>query len=283
MSTALQVQNQALSKDQIDLIKSTVAKGATDDELKLFLYQAQRTGLDPLLKQIHAVKRWNAKSSREEMAIQTGIDGFRLIADRSGLYAGNDDPVFDNEEAPKKATVTVYKMIAGQRCGFSATARWDQYYPGDKQGFMWKKMPHLMLGKCAESLALRKAFPAELSGVYTHEEMEQAGEHQATPVTSVVQTPIPPKTVPAPVSYEPVLDAEYTSNPAGEYVVKFGKKYQGKQLKHIPRQDIQGFLDWLNNSAASAGKPLSGPAAEFVEMANKYLNPGPLQEDDLPF
>jgi len=126
------------------------------------------------MKQIHAVKRWNAKLGRDEMTVQVGIDGYRLIADRTGLYAGNDEAIFDREPKPTKATVTVYKIVQGQRCAFTATARWSEYYPGDKQGFMWNKMPCVMLGKVAETLALRKAFPAELSGLYTQEEMDQA-------------------------------------------------------------------------------------------------------------
>lgn len=176
MTEALAVRSESW-QEQIELIKTTVAKGTTNEELKLFLYTANRTGLDPLLKQIYAVKRWNTKTSREEMSIQVGIDGYRLIADRTGAYAGNDDAVFEQEPGskfPSKATVTVWKLVAGVRCPFTATARWEQYYPGDKQGFMWGKMPHVMLAKCAEALALRKAFPNELSGVYTNEEMQQA-------------------------------------------------------------------------------------------------------------
>jgi hypothetical protein len=160
--------------DQIELLKQTVCKNATNDEFKLFCYAVHRSGLDPFMKQIHAVKRWNAKLGRDEMTVQVGIDGYRLIADRTGLYAGNDEAIFDREPKPTKATVTVYKIVQGQRCAFTATARWSEYYPGDKQGFMWNKMPCVMLGKVAETLALRKAFPAELSGLYTQEEMDQA-------------------------------------------------------------------------------------------------------------
>ena len=159
-------------REKVELIKRTVAKGATDDEFALFIHQCQRTGLDPLTRQIYFRKQ-NTKSG-PQITIITGIDGYRLIADRTDKYAGNDDPTFDNEEQPRRATVTVYKLAGGLRCPYTATARWDQYYPGDSQGFMWRKMPHLMLGKCAEALALRKAFPAELSGVYVKEEMDQA-------------------------------------------------------------------------------------------------------------
>lgn len=168
-----------LRREQIDLIKQTVAKGATDLELDLFLHACKRTGLDPLMKQIYAIKRWSSADKKEVLSFQTGIDGYRLIADRTGRYVGSDESNYQlgPEGFPETASVTVYKMVDGQRCGFSASARWTEYVQTTREGqptTMWKKMPFLMLGKCAEALALRKAFPAELSGVYTHEERMQA-------------------------------------------------------------------------------------------------------------
>lgn len=195
MSTALATHDD-FTEEKVALLKRTICKGSTDDEFALFVSQCKRTGLDPFAKQIHAVKRWDKKANREIMQVQVGIDGYRLIAERTGLYAGNDDPVFDNEDQPRKATVTVYKLVGGVRCPFTASARWEQYYPGDKQGFMWNRMPHLMLGKCAEALALRKAFPAELSGLYTSEEMEQANARQPIVAPAVKELP-PAEATPA--------------------------------------------------------------------------------------
>lgn len=174
-----------LDAGKIQLLKNTIAMGATDDELKMFINVCTGMGLSPFLKQIHMVKRWNSKLGREVASIQVGIDGFRSIAENTGAYAGNDDPVMGEDievgdkfkfTAPSKATVTVYKMVQGAKCEFTATARWTEFYPGDKIGFMWKKMPNVMLGKCAEAQALRKAFPKVLGGVYAPEEMDQAGE-----------------------------------------------------------------------------------------------------------
>jgi len=154
---------------QVDLIKSQIAKDATDDELKLFLHVADKSGLDPLTKHIYFIKRGG------KMTIQTAIDGFRSIADRTGQYSSSDDPIFEEKDGkPIKATVTVGKRVQGVEGKFTATARWLEYYP-DKNRFMWDKMPHTMLGKCAEALALRKAFPQQLSGLYTSDEMDQAG------------------------------------------------------------------------------------------------------------
>ena len=97
---------------------------------------------------------------------------------------GTDDVIYDTEddEHPGKASVTVYRFRHGVKVGYTATARWEEYVQMYKPqgsnewqvGPMWKKMPYLMLGKVAETLALRKAFPDEMSGVYTFEEMEQA-------------------------------------------------------------------------------------------------------------
>lgn len=175
-----------LSRDKIELIKKTVAKGATDLELELFFHACKRTGLDPLMKQIYAIKRWDSKDKIEKMTFQTGIDGYRLIADRTGFYAGSSDAeyVLGPDGFPDVAKVTVTKLVSGIPCQFISSARWAEYVQLSKEGIptsMWKKMPFLMLAKCAEALALRKAFPAELSGVYTHEEMQQADEQQATP------------------------------------------------------------------------------------------------------
>jgi phage recombination protein Bet len=174
-----------LNRSQVELIKRTYAKGASDDELKLFITVCHGLQLSPFSKQVHLVPRWDSKAGREIRQIQVGIDGFRATAEKTGAYAGNDDPIFDGEKTveygekkqsvtvPEKATVTVHKIVGGQRYPFTATARWSEYYPGQKLGFQWHIKPYLMLGKCAEALALRKGFPTLLSGIYTPEEMDQ--------------------------------------------------------------------------------------------------------------
>lgn len=181
-----------LTRIQVDLIKRTVAKGASDDELRLFIQVCKGANLNPFLRQVHLVPRWDSKIGAEVRTIQVGIDGFRAVAESSGQYAGNDDPAYEGEKEveytagkePRKVTVpltakvTVYKLMSGERMPFAATARWEEYYPGPRMGFQWHIRPYLMLGKCAEALALRKAFPKLLSGMYASEEMDRTTEPQ---------------------------------------------------------------------------------------------------------
>ena len=172
-----------LTRNQINLIKTTVAKGASDDELRLFIQVCKGANLNPFMKQVHLIPRWDSRSGKEVRTIQVGIDGFRAVAESSGMYAGNDDPIFAETkviqaktkkiDVPLTAKVTVYKLLQGKPYAFSATARWDEYYPGERIGFQWHIRPYLMLGKCAEALALRKAFPKLLSGMYAQEEMDK--------------------------------------------------------------------------------------------------------------
>jgi phage recombination protein Bet len=171
---------------KIALIKDTVAVGASDLELALFLEVCKATGLNPFQKQIYAIKR----SGR--MTIQTGIDGYRLIASRTGVHAGTEDAEFETapDGRPVLARVTVLRFVQGTLARFTATARWSEYAQMTSSGApteMWRKMPHTMLAKCAEALALRKAFPAELSGVYTKEEMMQADAEIITPTPPLAQ------------------------------------------------------------------------------------------------
>ena len=172
--------------EQTQLISSTIAPGCTGDELRLFAYACQRTGLDPFSKQIYAIKRGG------KMTIQAGIDGLRSIAERTGQLDGSETywcgedgvwaDVWLGSKPPAAAKTIIHRK--GSQHPFVGVARFADYNAG--QG-LWSKMPAAMIAKCSEALALRKAFPADLSGVYSTDEMQQA---EVEPVM-VTATPAP--------------------------------------------------------------------------------------------
>jgi phage recombination protein Bet len=180
------------SSEQTRLLAETVAKGCDQNELAFFLQVCKLKRLDPFTQQVHCVKRWDSDLGRSKMTIQVGIDGFRVIAARTGDLAGITEPEFDSEEekAPSWARVTVFRYGRGdEKIPYTAKARFSEYVQTKKDGtpnHMWTNKPYIMLGKCAEALALRKAFPDELSGMYSDDEMGQAdneheGQHKAKP------------------------------------------------------------------------------------------------------
>jgi phage recombination protein Bet len=173
--------------EQTQLIATTIAPGCSSDELRLFAYACQRTGLDPFSKQIYAIKRGG------KMTIQAGIDGLRAIAERTGELDGShtewcgDDgqwsDVWISSKPPAAAKTTIWRK--GSSHPFTGVARFADYNAG--QG-LWSKMPAAMIAKCSEALALRKAFPANLSGVYSTDEMEQV---EVQPVTVTAAPALP--------------------------------------------------------------------------------------------
>lgn len=176
----------AFTNEQVDLIRRTLMpRGFGNTELELFLHQARRTGLDPLTRQIYAL------DVKGKFSVQVSIDGFRLIAERSGKYAGQLGPFWCGEDGqwqdvwvkgnPAAAKVAVLRSDFKEPLW--ATARFSSY----AGGYMWQKMPDLMIAKVAEALALRRAFPQELSGLYTSDEMQQAGS-EAPPAFSVQES-----------------------------------------------------------------------------------------------
>ena len=164
MSTVIHLQENSVehkdsfSRDQIEIIKNVVAKGLTDDEFKMFLYICKRHNLDPIAKQIYSVKRG------DQMTIQTGIDGLRLIAERTGKYSPGKNTEFSYDDKGNIISATAYvkKFSAGQWHEVGATAMLKEYLATSP---IWRKMPHVMLEKCAEARALRRAFPGDLSGL----------------------------------------------------------------------------------------------------------------------
>lgn len=201
------VEERALSTErhfnqkQIDILKNSICKGVSNEEFEIFLMACSKTQLDPFMRQIYAVKRKAKKpdgSWGETMTIQTGIDGYRLIAERTGCYAPGPEPtyMYDSNGQLVSASAYIKKQTKdGTWHTVSASAYTDEYIQtfidkqtGEKKASgMWGNMPRTMLAKCAEAQALRKAFPAEMSGVYTKEEMQQADPVDITPKISLEQ------------------------------------------------------------------------------------------------
>ena len=159
---------------QLATLKQLGLANAPKGDLAVFLHYSQRTGLDPFARQIYMIERGG------RYTIQTSIDGFRIVAQRSNEYAGQTQTEWCGQDGvwkevwldkanPIAARVGVYRK--GFIEPLYAVAKWDSYAIPNAP--MWKKMPDLMLAKCAEALALRKAFPQDLSGLYTNDEMAQ--------------------------------------------------------------------------------------------------------------
>jgi phage recombination protein Bet len=174
------------TRDEARLIREQLAPKASDAEIRVFLALCQRLDLDPFARQIYLVGRWDSRAGREIFAPQVSIDGFRLVAQRTGEYAGQAGPewcsadgawrdVWLSDAPPAAARVGVYRK--GWSAPLYRVALWSEFQQTKKDGKpsgLWGKMPSVMLAKCAEMQALRAAFPNELSGVYGVEEMAQA-------------------------------------------------------------------------------------------------------------
>jgi phage recombination protein Bet len=213
MSTALAITGEQTywTPAQISALKQLGLSNASNGDLAFFFHQAQRTGLDPFARQIYMIERGGRYN------IQTSIDGFRIIAQRSGKYRGQAGPYWCGEDGawkdvwlkntpPLAARVGVY--ADGWTEPLWAVAKWDSYA---QQSPIWRKMPDLMLAKCAEALALRKAFPNDLSGVYTDDEMSQADivTVEEKPKPQKVDLKAVPATEPTNIDWQ-VIDASLT-------------------------------------------------------------------------
>ena len=307
------VHNDPFSREKIDLIKRQIASGASDDELALFVEQCKRTGLDPFTRQIYAIMRksWNKdrKDYEFKMSIQVSIDGFRLVAQRTGKYAGQLGPFWcgsdgawkdvwlDEKQQPSAAKVGVLHKDFSEPLW--AVARFNAYaqkFPDGNLTEMWKTKGDIMIAKCAEALALRKAFPNDLSGLYTSDEMDQVNPvEQEQPVvkTGLIppttqrheSPPLPETTIPLRSDSEgdsfdepEIVDYFKTelvpSTFDTSYVVPFGQ-YTNQKLQDIDINKLEDYYKYCKRTATEQaekeGRPVKPKMAEFLTKVEEYL------------
>jgi phage recombination protein Bet len=200
----------ALTGDQVEW--SPVQRAALDHlgiadapsgDQQVFLHVSQRTGLDPFAKQIYMIPRQEGQGQqrRTKWTIQTAIDGFRLIASRSRHYRGQVGPQWCGDDGVWQDVWISSRPPAAARVGilrddfdepiwgvaifreYAQTTTWNNEVKLTK---MWREKSAHMIAKCAEALGLRKAFPNELSGMYTDDEMARADSAPATAARRVV-------------------------------------------------------------------------------------------------
>jgi phage recombination protein Bet len=222
-----------ITRGQIELIKRTIFIGATDDEMRLFFYECRRRGVHPMDRLIYPVSRKDKEGNRH-VTFQMGIDYLRAAGEETGRYVGQKPIQYGEliKQATDEGEITVPEWAeatilrkdpeSGEVADIPHQVKWREYYPGQKLGHMWRKMPHNQLAKCAEAGALRKAFPRKLGGLYINEEMEQAEAVPFTPIS---------------MPQEKKTDGEQPPKEQGEIIVSLvdgvtqstGKKKDGKE------------------------------------------------------
>jgi len=284
----------ALSPEQVQLIKNTIARGASDDDLALFLKQCERTGLDPFSRQIYCLKRSqrNDKGGWEErMETQVSIDGLRVIAERSGQHDGMEGPfwcgpdgawrdVWLSDKPPAAARVVIWRK--GRAHPFVGVATFRAYAQRKKDGTLsrfWETMPDHMLGKVAEGLALRRAFPHDLSGLYVTEEMpDEEAEALPAPAPAPAALPAP---APRPDAGGPALMDRLRRNDA--LLAERGWSLPGELLDHVSGAVAVPVGDEDNDPRLWT----AGQAAAIVAAARHFWQEaqadakGPISEEEL--
>ena len=225
-----------------------------DVDLEVFWHVCKHKKLDPFSRQIYPVFRKVKQkdgSSKDQMTIQTGIDGFRLIADRTGKYCAGRDATYQYDKEGRLLSASSYikkQTNDGTWHEISGVAFYSEFV---QKGYdqtptkFWQQMPHVMLAKCAEAIALRRGFPEDLSGIYTNEEMAQADTIDVTPVASNVKR----FDIVQKITVEQVYEIE-------------------SLLSLIPEDAQFGFNDWI---AKRGFKSVSEFTPDFFDEAKKKL------------
>jgi phage recombination protein Bet len=205
---------------RLKLIRDTVAKQASETEFNWFIDICRHTRLDPLRKQIYCFVFHASDAKKRQMVPVTAIGGLRAIAQRTGTYrADNRAPRLETDESLRdsltnplgiiRAEVSVFQHSHGEWHEIVGEAYWEEFAPIvdewvddpeagrrrpsgkrmlDKTKDGWRRMPRLMLAKCAEAVALRKAWPDDLGNLYEETEIDRHQTLDLMPSEIIDQT-----------------------------------------------------------------------------------------------
>lgn len=230
-------------------LQTSVFPGANDDSIMMAVSYCQARGLDVLKKPIHIVPMYikDAKTGQGSMrdVIMPGISEIRTTASRSGSYAGQDAPIFSEVQqlniggikvnTPESCTVTVYRIIHGERVPFSHTEYFIEACSTKKDGSlnaMWTKRPRGQLSKCAEAGALRKAFPEEIGGEITADEVANDGHSSNLNHVDVIE----------PMSKETAASLQKAFSATNTDIPRFLKDNMLEKLSDLSEQQAQTIL-----------------------------------------
>jgi len=276
----------------LEVIRNHVAgPDFSNGELAYCLSVARARGLDPLQKQVYFTKRKKKDAGGNWVAsvtVEPTIDGFRSMAERTGELDGYDGPYWCgkdgqwtdawlSKEPPLACKITVYRQ--GKSHGFTATARYDAYVQGfdkDREGFRpnhtWAKMPEHMLAKCAESLALRKAFPSHLGSFYTREEMGQVDNGDRfeqlpaeQPKQATVTVVEKPKAVPELPSVPDVVESVPAFFCLGLF--KQLEALAGMPFAKMQTEDLEQIVSLVGDNKERIRNPVARSWANAIEAA----------------
>jgi phage recombination protein Bet len=264
------------SPEQRRVILETCCSGASESEAAALLEIAQVRGLNPVLGECYFVRRYDSQKKREVWAVQASIDSLRIKAEQTGLYAGQDEPEYEYDP---KGNVILARVRVWRRDWprpAVGVARWAEYVQATRDGNptrFWAQMPHNQLAKCAEALALRKAFPAVLSKLYTPEEMAQADNPEPAPANPL---PVVPPRHPTPQASFQVdtfahvcglIDSAESVREVNAAAAVAGKAYKAGQL-----DDAQ--LERIKAATVAKRAMLAEPVPRAPESSPAEREPG---------
>lgn len=225
--TALQasLDKRGIKLEDFRVIKEILYPNVQKDEtLLMAIDYCKARKLDIMKRTIQIVPIWDSKSKSMKDTIWPSISEIRITATRTGKYAGRSEAEFGDDVTetlsgievtyPRWCRVTVFRLVAGEKCSFTSKLFWKQEYKTAKNdtsapNSMWNKRSYAQLEKCAEAAALRMAFPEEIGNDYIAEEAFDANEAlvNVTPKSKTANAHNPPKAIEESFSKTPIEEA----------------------------------------------------------------------------